>query len=109
MLTIHSAAARIARELPELETVVDKAISGSAALMHSMATARTLDDVPAGTGQAALLRLQRAQANLIAAASEVRKVHRDLKDVNREIRAMSDENGDCPWPASAQLADTGTD
>lgn len=98
MFTTTVAAARIVRELPQLERTVDQAIADCAALIHSMALARQIESVSAGTGQAAFLRLSKAQQNLIDAASEVHRVHAELSKINREIHGGPTHNEECPWP-----------
>lgn len=98
MFTTTAATARIVRELPQLEQTVDQAIADCAALMRTMALARQIENVSAGTGQVAFLRLSKAQQNLIDAASEVHRVHGELSKINHEVHGGPTHNEECPWP-----------
>ena len=101
MLKIPAATARIQRELLEAENAANAALLANAKLMVSMVTARLDNDVPATTGQAALLRLQKAQQSLIESVSDMGRVHKELLGVASQVDAALDENG-CPEREKAQ-------
>lgn len=96
MLTKQTAALRIQRELAEAEVAADDLFAKIAALGSTMATARTQVGVKSRTGQKAFMRLARAQESISSATTDLHCVHGELSKINRKIRAMPDENGECP-------------
>ena len=93
------AATRIAADLSALEARVDQAIAAAAALAQSMIEGRRDSGVAVHTGQVALMRLQRAQASLVAASSDTFRVHDELAKLARTMMVMED-----PTPSSGLLA-----
>lgn len=94
------AAARIRDDLSTLEASLDQAIAAAAALTRSMIEARRVSGVPVHTGQTALIRLQRAQAELVAASSNIFRVHDELATLAKTLMITDD-----PTPISGLLAD----
>lgn len=95
----QAAATRIAADLSALEAFVDQAISAAAALVQSMIEGRRDSGVTVHTGQVALMRLQRAQASLVAASSDTFRVHDELAKLAKTMMVMED-----PTPMSGLLA-----
>lgn len=77
-LTLPAAAVRLRREVTVAEAAFDAALLASAAIQESIVVARRDLDVPVHTGQQALVRLQRAQAGLVAAQNDLFRVHDEL-------------------------------
>ena len=103
-MTIAAATARISRQLPDAELSLDAALLASTRLMESMLLARQSDGVETFTGQAALLRLARSQRSLIESQNDMIRVHRELLDTGREVKAIDDDPGSCPNQASLEDA-----
>lgn len=95
-----AAAAKIAGDLAALEASLDESIGLAAALVRSMLDARCDTGVPVHTGQAALIRLQRAQSQLVAASSDTFRVHDELANLAKTLMIMDD-----PTNPSGLLAD----
>ena len=93
--THASAADRLRTDLGALESAIDATLAAAAKLTQSMLTARRESDVPVHTGQIALMRLQRAQAHLIAGSSDVFRVHDEMARIGQEFGMLDD-----PTPAS---------
>ena len=93
-MTISTATARLVREVPEAETRIDEALISLSSLMSTMVRARRDTDAPANTGQAALLRLAKAQMFLLDAGSEVLRVHGELRKV-ADISGVLDLDEHC--------------
>lgn len=91
--------AQIRADLAALESIVDAALVAAARLTQSMLTARQGSGVPIHTGQVALMRLQRAQAHLIAGSSDVFRVHDEMARIGQELGMLDD-----PTPASGLAA-----
>ena len=53
---------------------------------------------------AALLRLARSQRSLIESQNDMIRVHRELLDTGREVKAIDDDPGSCPNQASLEDA-----
>ena len=77
-LTIPVVSARLRREVGAAEAAFDTALLTSAAIQQTIILARAELDVPVHTGQQALLRMQRAQSNLIAAQNDLFRAHDEL-------------------------------
>jgi hypothetical protein len=77
-LTLPVVVARLRRELTAAETAFDAALLASAAVQQTIIIARAELDVPVHAGQQALLRLQRCQAQVIAAQSDLFRAHDEL-------------------------------
>lgn len=90
--TLEVSALRIARELRDTEAKLDDALFASAKLMQTMITARRNPDVEVHTGQAALIRLSRAQQSIVAGTSDMFRVHDEMLRVNREMGIMDEDD-----------------
>lgn len=104
-ISIAAAAARIGRQLPEAELSLDNALLASARLMESMLIARQVDGMDVYTGQSALMRLAKTQRTLIATQNDMIRVHQELLGIGREVKAVSDENGNCPRQELVEVGD----
>ncbi|WP_133366475.1 hypothetical protein [Qipengyuania sediminis] len=96
MLDRNNAASRIARELLAVEDAINHALACSAALTQSVALGRMIDGVSRSSAQESVVRLAAVQQHLSKSATEMMRVHRDLRRTHEEITAMPDGNGDCP-------------
>lgn len=94
-MTIAAATARISRQLPETELSFDTALLASTRLMESMLLARQTEGVSALTGQSAIMRLAKAQRSLIESQNDLLRVHSELLGVGCEVKAITDEPGNC--------------
>lgn len=79
------AAKRIRADISNLEASLDRAMAAAASLAQSMIDARGVSDLPVHTGQIALIRLQRAQAQLVGASSDTFRVHDELARLTRML------------------------
>lgn len=77
-LTLPVAAARLRREVSAAEAAFDAALLASSAIQQTIVTARRDLDLPVHAGQQAMIRLQRAQAQLVAAQNDLFRVHDEL-------------------------------
>jgi hypothetical protein len=77
-LTLPVAAARLRREMTAAEAAFDAALIANAALQQSILVSRGELDVPVHAGQQAVIRLQRAQAQLVAAQNDLFRAHDEL-------------------------------
>ena len=77
-LTLPVVVARLRREVSIAEAAFDAALIASSAVQQTIVIARGEIDVPVHAGQQALLRLQRAQAQLLAAQNDLFRAHDDL-------------------------------
>jgi hypothetical protein len=93
-MTIHTAALRIGRQVPETETMLDEALLSVSSLIATLVQARMDTGVPAATGQATLARLAKAQMSLVTVSSNVLRAHRDLVKI-AEVHAGMDLH-ECP-------------
>lgn len=95
-MTLNAATARISRQLPEAELSLDTALLASTRLMESMLLARQVEGLQVFTGQNALMRLAKTQRSLIESQNDMIRVHRELLDTGREVKAIGDDAGNCP-------------
>lgn len=93
-----TAAARIRSDLSVLEATLDRALGEAARLTQTMIDARRDSGVPVHTGQVALMRLQRAQSQLVAASNDTFRVHDELAKLAK-IMMISDD----PTPNSGLI------
>ena len=96
---IRIACDRIKRDVPETETSIDVALISVSHLMATLLEARIDTGLPAGTGQAAVRRLAKAQMALVEASTDVLRVHGELRKVGQAVAGL-DLHEDCP-PAQA--------
>ncbi len=101
-MSLDVATLRLTRAVPEAETDLDQAMLSVSKLMTSMIEARQGTDVPKATGQASLIRLARAQNNMISASSDVLRIHSDLLKLGNVYGAM--DIHDCP-PSQGALTE----
>ena len=97
-LTLPVAAARLRREVAAADAAFDAALLASAAIQHTIVASRRELDVPAHCGQQALIRLQRSQAQLIAAQNDLLRTHDELTRV--AVTMMPEE----PYKPSSGLS-----
>lgn len=95
-MTIAAATARISNHLPEAELSLDSALLASTRLMESMLLARRAEGIQVYAAQNALMRLAKTQRSLIESQNDMIRVHRDLLDAGREVKAIGDDTANCP-------------
>ncbi|WP_108812557.1 hypothetical protein [Sphingorhabdus sp. Alg231-15] len=95
---IKKATDQIGEDMPHTEYTIDQALVSVSNLMSTLVNARLNTGVPASTGQAAILRLAKAQMALVDASNDVLRVHGELRKIGKEY-AMPDLH-ECP-PAQA--------
>lgn len=84
------AAARIRDDLSTLEGLLDQTMAAAAALAQSMIEARRASGLAVHTGQIALIRLQRVQAQLVGASSDTFRVHDELAKLGKALMILDD-------------------
>ncbi|MEP2103585.1 MAG: hypothetical protein ABJP02_15755 [Parasphingorhabdus sp.] len=92
---IKKAKDQISQDMPHSEYSIDQALVSVSDLMSTLVKARLNTGVPASTGQAAILRLAKAQMALVDASSDVLRVHGELKKIGRE-QGIGDSHNECP-------------
>lgn len=97
---IKKAKDQIGQDMPNTEYSIDQALVSVSNLMSTLVNARLSTGVPASTGQAAILRLAKAQMALVDASSDVLRVHGELKKIGTEYGMPDIHN--CP-PAQASI------
>ena len=97
-MTISVAHARLARELTDAEAALNEALIRQSTLFTSMIVARRDVEVDQFTGQDVLMRLNKAQQELLSSGGGLARVHGRLLDIGREVAGLSQ---DCP--VSGQL------
>lgn len=95
---IKKAKDQIGEDMPHTEYSIDQALVSVSNLMSTLVNARLSTGVPASTGQAAILRLAKAQMALVDASSDVLRVHGELRKIGKEHAGWDHE--ECP-PAQA--------
>lgn len=85
MLTLPSAAMRLRRELAAAEKTSDDLLLQLSAVQATIVTARNDTDVAVHTGQEALLRIQRAMSQAVAAQTDLFRAHEAIAKVGREV------------------------
>ncbi len=95
---IKKATDQIGQDMPHTEYSIDQALVSVSNLMSTLVNARLTTGVPASTGQAAILRLAKAQMALVDASSDVLRVHGELKKIGKEYSGP--DLHECP-PAQA--------
>lgn len=85
MLTFATTAARLRRELAQVEKTSDDLLLQLNAVQSSILMGRQDTDVSVHTGQEALLRIQRAMAQAISAQTELFRAHEAIAKVGREV------------------------
>lgn len=101
--------AEVGHELRKTEASFDEALLQSSRLMQKMIKVRQHPEVPVDAGQAALIRLARAQRQLIDGTSDVLRVHAELKGTARELGIGDHDDTTVRDPAkTAQLESANT-
>lgn len=94
-LDLHTATARIARELNDSELAIADALAKSTALLHSAALAsRDVAGAPDLESQRALLRIQKIVGGLIEVRGEASRAHGQLRKI--AIETGAGEEPTCP-------------
>ncbi len=83
-MTAERIASRVVRTIPVAEKSVDDAIAALADLMAAIVRARWEAGVPASTGQATILRLAKAQMQLVEVSNNVLRVHGEIAALGKE-------------------------
>jgi hypothetical protein len=84
-MTKSIAQLRITRELSEAETALNTALLKQSQLFSTMLSARAEVGVSPILGQDALLRLAKAQQTLLAASSDLARVHGRLLEIGQDL------------------------
>jgi hypothetical protein len=92
-MTTSAAHARLARELTDAEVALDEALIRQSQLFTSMIVARRDVEVDQFTGQDVLMRLNKAQQELLSSGGGLARVHGRLIEIGREVGGLSQ---DCP-------------
>lgn len=95
-LDMHSATARISRQLRETEQAADTAMLKSAELMATLIRARVESEVVVHTGQSALIRLVKAQQLFVDGSSQVFRVHDEMSKIGQEMGLFDEPNSTPP-------------
>ncbi|WP_109357498.1 hypothetical protein [Sphingorhabdus sp. EL138] len=100
---IKKAKDQIGQDMPHTEYSIDQALVSVSDLMSTLVRARLNTGVPASTGQAAILRLAKAQMALVDASSDVLRVHGELKKIGKEYAGHGGH--ECPPTAKKSEKD----
>lgn len=84
---------RITRELVEAESALNEALLKQSLLFSAMIAARRDLEVGQFTGQEVLMRLNKAQSDLLASGGGLARVHGGLREIGQEVGHIMD---DCP-------------
>jgi hypothetical protein len=91
MLTLPTAATRLRRELALAEKTSDQLLLQISAVQATIVIARNDTDVAVHTGQEAMLRVQRAMSQALAAQTDLFRAHESLAKVGRETMGGEEE------------------
>lgn len=95
--------ARLERDVPATEAIIDDAMIALLSLTTSVVAARRdISGVPAAKGQAIIQRLAKAQMSLVDISGDVLRVHGELVTIGHET-AGYDLHEKCPQRKSAAL------
>jgi hypothetical protein len=92
---LYKSALAIGKAVPATEAAIDNALLAIANLTSTLVSARLETGVPPSTGQGALVRLAKAQCDLVSVSSDMLRVHGELRKVQREVCAPDVVPG-CP-------------
>lgn len=102
MLTIHTTAMRLRRDLTAAEKAADELLLSLASIQATIVSARIETDVPMNMGQDAIIRLHRSMGQAVGAQTDLFRVHECLANIGREVMI-----GDEPYcPPSVGLDDS---
>lgn len=94
-LTLDAAVARLTRNLDNNECALGNAIAATSETIATLSLAQVeVTDAPKGQVQIVMTRLQKANANVIAAQAEMLRAHQQLREIGREM--MGPEEPWCP-------------
>lgn len=88
---ITSEARQIRKLMREAEGVTDETMIALARLKAAMVSARRLPNVHVSAGQKALITLNRAEQNIVAAYSDLLRVHSELSDLANVVGIFDEE------------------
>lgn len=92
-LTLDAAVARLTRNLNDNEAAVGHAIAATSQTIATLSVAQIeVAEAPKGQVQIVMTRLQKANANIIAAQAEMLRAHQQLRDIGREMMGPAE-----PW------------
>lgn len=94
-MTLTTATARLARDVPQAEHHIDQALIFLGGIMSTMVNARTLPEVGPGTGEMALHHVGKAIDGLVGVSGEIARAHGRLRKIYKET-AIGDTDDDCP-------------
>lgn len=92
-MTTAIAEVRITRELLDAEAALNEALLKQSQLFSTMIAARRDVEIGRFAGQEVLMRLNKAQSDLLASGGGLARVHGGLRDLGREVGHIMD---DCP-------------
>lgn len=95
-LTVEAASVRVADDLENAERAANESLRAKARLLESMMITRLEADLPQYEGQIAVIRLQQAIANDVAAMGDLAKAHKSLRSDFIKITMIPDMPGVCP-------------
>lgn len=92
--TVHTAAARLSRQVPDAEVAIDEAILRMTEVFTTAITAQRDTGVRETTGQAALSRLHKAIGGMISVQADILRAHGQLAKLGCETGIMDEPT--CP-------------
>ena len=84
---LYKSALALSKAVPATEAAIDQALLAMANLTSTLISARLETGVAPSTGQSALVRLAKAQCDLVSVSSDMLRVHGELRKVQREVCA----------------------
>lgn len=99
--TIHTATARLSRQVPEAEEAIDQAILKLTDIMSTSVAARRDTGVREAVGQAALTRLHKAMGGMIAVQADLLRAHAQMAKLGYVTGTMDEPS--CPDGPSATI------
>lgn len=101
--TVHSAAARLSRQVPDAENAVDDAMLKITEVIATSIGAQRDTGVRGTPGQAAISRLHKALGSMIAVQSDLLRAHGLMLSVAQETGI--NDHPTCPDKPSGQIED----
>ncbi|MXP44565.1 hypothetical protein [Allopontixanthobacter sediminis] len=92
--TVHTAAARLSRQVPDAEVAIDEAILRMTEVFTTAITAQRDTGIREATGQVALSRLHKAIGGMISVQSDILRAHGQLAQLGCETGTMDEPT--CP-------------
>ncbi len=96
MLTIETAARRVAADLDKAEKLANELHRALAQLQLSMMNLRIDTDIAPYEGQISVIRVQEAQSKAVALQSDLLKAHKGLRSDFSRITMVPDDGDRCP-------------